>query len=52
MWKLAINDGAKLILNEIEIILTKREIGQYEQFLHLPQCFRKSSAAQASEMSL
>ena len=23
--------------------------GAYEQFLHLPQCFQKSSAAEASE---
>ena len=33
----------------VENIGAKREIANYEQFLLLPQCFQKSSAAEVSE---
>ena len=36
-------------LNKIENIVAKEEIAQNEQFLRLPQCFQKSSAAEAPE---
>ena len=36
-------------MNKVETILAKGEIARFEQFLVLPQCFQKSSAAEASE---
>ena len=38
-----------LLLNTLENILANEEIAQYEQFLHLSECFQKSSAAEASD---
>ena len=35
-------------LEKVENIVTKGEIAHHEQFLLLPQCFQKSSAADAS----
>ena len=37
------------LLNRVEKILAKGEITHYEQFLLLPKCFQKLSAADASE---
>ena len=37
------------LLKKIENIVAKGEIGNFEQFLLLTQCFQKSSAAEASE---
>ena len=36
-------------MNTVENIEAKGEIAQKEQFLPLPKCFQKSSAAEASE---
>ena len=36
-------------MNKFENILANGEIAHYEQFLLLPQCLQKSSAAEASE---
>ena len=36
-------------MNKVENIVAKGETACYEQFLLLPQCFQKSSAAEASE---
>ena len=36
-------------LNRVENIVAKREIAHYEQFIVLPQCFQKSSAAEVLE---
>ena len=38
-----------LSLNGYENIEANGEIGHYEQFLHLPPCFQKLSAAEVSE---
>ena len=35
------------IFNRVENIVEKGEIAHYEQFLLLPQCFQKSTAAEA-----
>ena len=37
------------LLNKVENNVAKGEIAHFEQFLLLPQCFKKSSAAKASE---
>ena len=37
------------LLKEVENIVLKGEIACFEQFLLLPECFQKSSAADASE---
>ena len=36
------------LLKGVENIVAKEEIAHYEQFLLLPHCFQKSSAANAS----
>ena len=36
-------------MERLENIIAKGEIAHYEQFLLLPKCFQKSSAAEASE---
>ena len=38
-----------IITEKVENIVAKREIAHDEQFLLLPQCFQKSSAADVSE---
>ena len=40
------------LVNKVENIVAKEEIGHYKQFLILPQCFQTSSAADASEKRL
>ena len=45
MWKMYMN--GKIKLNTLK---QKGEIAYYELFLLLPQCFQKSSAAEASEI--
>ena len=37
------------LLNKLENIVAKGNIVHYEQFLNMSQCFKKSSAAEASE---
>ena len=45
--------GKSLLLNEqVENIVANGEISHYEKFIHLSQCFQKSSAAEASEASI
>ena len=44
-WKLR-------LLNTVENNVAKGEIAFYEQFLLLPNCFLKSSAAEASDRAL
>ena len=39
----------KQLLNEVEHDMEKGEIAHYEQFLLVPRCFQKSSAAEALE---
>ena len=39
----------ELLLNEVENIVAKGETAHSKQFLLLPQCFQKSSAAEALE---
>ena len=41
-----------VLLKRVENIVAKGEIARSEQFLLLPQCFQKSSAADASKTSL
>ena len=38
-----------LLSNSIKNIVANGEIAHYEQFFHLPQCFQRSSAVDASE---
>ena len=38
-----------LLLNRVENIAAKGKIARFEQFLLLPQCFQKSSVADASK---
>ena len=38
-----------ILLKEVEIIVANEENACFEQFLLLPQCFPKSSAAEVSE---
>ena len=37
------------LLNEVENTVARRGIAYHDQFLLLPQCFQKSSAAEGSE---
>ena len=43
------SDYMENILNRADNIVAKEEIAAYEQFLLLPQCFRKSSAEDVSQ---
>ena len=38
-----------LLLEEVENLLAEGEMALLEQFLFLPQCFQKSTAAEKSE---
>ena len=38
-----------LLMNKVVNIVEKGIIARFEHFLHLPQCFHKASAAEASE---
>ena len=38
-----------VLLNKVEIDVTNGEVDRYEQVLLFSQCFRKSSAAEASK---
>ena len=46
-WRISVND--RIITDKVEQILTKGEIVRHEQFLLLPQCCQKSSAAEISK---
>ena len=46
-WEFSINES--ITTEQVENIVAKGEITRFEQFLHLSQCFQKSSAADASK---